>query len=102
MPTLDDLPMHSSASEGEPNQLPSPPERKMYWDSAIHVRMPSATPATTPAPLPAFKFPASPPSPQKPPLIDDLMRADLDQLYFDRVHPNLPIFNQSRYSAQSR
>ncbi|KAK0746899.1 fungal-specific transcription factor domain-containing protein [Schizothecium vesticola] len=102
MPTLDELPMHSSASEGEPNHLPSPPERKMYWDSEIHVRMPSMTPAATPVPLPAFKFPASPPSPQKPPFIDELMRADLDQLYFDRVHPNLPIFNQSRYSAQSR
>ncbi|KAK0741972.1 fungal-specific transcription factor domain-containing protein [Apiosordaria backusii] len=25
-----------------------------------------------------------------------------DQLYFDRVHPNVPIFNQSRYFARSR
>lgn len=77
MPTLDEIPMHSSASEGEPNHLPSPPERKMYWDSEIHVRMPSMTPAATPLPLPSFKFPASPPSPQKPPFIDELMQADL-------------------------
>ncbi|KAK1759001.1 pyrimidine pathway regulatory protein 1 [Echria macrotheca] len=91
---------HVSSSEGDAPHLPSPPERKLTWDSEIHVQLPPTTPAIAPLPLPHFKFPASPPPPRKLTPIDDLMRADLDQLYFDRVHPSVPIFNQSRYFAQ--
>ncbi|KAK5652871.1 hypothetical protein OQA88_9537 [Cercophora sp. LCS_1] len=101
MAVLDDLPLLAPAPDGEPPHLPTPPERQ-FWDNEIHVHMPPTTPAAAPLPLPPFKFPPSPQSPPQRTLVDDLMRADLDQLYFDRVHPNVPIFNQSRYFAQSR
>ncbi|KAK0715944.1 fungal-specific transcription factor domain-containing protein [Lasiosphaeris hirsuta] len=119
MPPLDEIPRAttSTASDGEQHppyshprphphlhpQLPTPPERKQIWESEIHDQVPPMTPVSAPLALPPFKFPPSPASPpKKRALIDDLMRADLDQLYFDRVHPNVPIFNQSRYFAQSR
>lgn len=76
-PTLDELPHHSSTSDGELPQFPSPEERKLTWDSEIHVHMPPTTPTVACLPLPPFKFPPSPPSPVKPTRIDDLMRADL-------------------------
>ncbi|KAL4997564.1 fungal-specific transcription factor domain-containing protein [Aspergillus recurvatus] len=34
--------------------------------------------------------------------ISSLMRADLDQLYFDRVHPVLPILHKQRYLSWAR
>ncbi|KAK0641931.1 fungal-specific transcription factor domain-containing protein [Cercophora newfieldiana] len=102
MSALDDLVAHSSTPDGEQRHLPSPPGGSFGWDSEIHVQMPPGTPAAAPLPLPPFKFPPSPIAPQRKAIVDDLMRADLDQLYFDRVHPNLPIFNQSRYLSQSR
>ncbi|KAK3318199.1 fungal-specific transcription factor domain-containing protein [Apodospora peruviana] len=94
------------------SQLPAPYDNNgsADWENEIHVQLDSSPITPKPAPtLPPFKFPPSPVS--SPPkhaaaassvLIHDLMRADLDQLYFDRVHPNVPIFNQSRYFARSR
>ncbi|KAK3389415.1 fungal-specific transcription factor domain-containing protein [Podospora didyma] len=94
----------SSASDREPSRLPSPCEKNLGWDSEIFVDIPPSTPgiAFVPPPPPNFQFPPSPPLQPKRPAIDELMRADLDQLYFDRVHPNVPIFCQSRYYAWSR
>ncbi|KAK0620713.1 fungal-specific transcription factor domain-containing protein [Immersiella caudata] len=102
MAPLDKMPTHSSGSDGELRHLPSPPDGGMGWDSEIQVQIPPGTPAVAPLPLPSFKFPPSPITHPQRTLVDDLMRADLDQLYFDRVHPNIPIFNQSRYLSQSR
>ncbi|KAK4217755.1 pyrimidine pathway regulatory protein 1 [Rhypophila decipiens] len=71
------------------------------WENRTHVQLP-ITPPQPAETLPFFRFPPSPPSSSNRVLIDDLMRTDLDMLYFDRVHPNIPIFNQSRYFAHSR
>ncbi|KAK3936680.1 pyrimidine pathway regulatory protein 1 [Diplogelasinospora grovesii] len=98
MPTLDDMPAHNSGSDGELTQLSSPREKRMSWDGGL----PPLTPAPTLSGTPYFKFPPSPPSPPRRTVIHGLMRADLDQLYFDRVHPNVPIFNQSRYFVRSQ
>ncbi|KAK3688668.1 fungal-specific transcription factor domain-containing protein [Podospora appendiculata] len=76
----------------------------LIWDNEIHVQVPPVTHASVPlAPCPSslFEFSPSPSSPPRTTLLHDLMRADLDQLYFDRVHPNVPIFNQSRYLSWS-
>ncbi|RAK97281.1 fungal specific transcription factor domain-containing protein [Aspergillus ibericus CBS 121593] len=49
------------------------------------------------------KSPRSPGSPSRPPgLVSDLMRADLDQLYFDRVHPFAPILQRWRYHVWAK
>ncbi|KAL4930375.1 Zn(II)2Cys6 transcription factor [Aspergillus undulatus] len=45
--------------------------------------------------------PASPGLPRSE-LVSELMRADLDQLYFDRVHPFAPILQRWRYHIWSR
>ncbi|RAQ45660.1 fungal specific transcription factor domain protein [Aspergillus flavus] len=44
------------------------------------------------------------PDPQTRPcgLVSDLMRADLDQLYFDRVHPSAPILQRWRYQVWAK
>ncbi|KAL8784616.1 MAG: hypothetical protein Q9213_003871 [Squamulea squamosa] len=34
--------------------------------------------------------------------LSDLLRSELDQLYFERTHPFLPFLNQHRYLSQSR
>ncbi|RAL00197.1 Zn(II)2Cys6 transcription factor [Aspergillus ibericus CBS 121593] len=34
--------------------------------------------------------------------ITDIMRDELDQLYFDRVHPSIPIIHQRRYALWSK
>ncbi|KAL2831658.1 fungal-specific transcription factor domain-containing protein [Aspergillus pseudoustus] len=47
------------------------------------------------------KSPRSPGSPRSG-LVSDLMRADLDQLYFDRVHPFAPILQRWRYHIWSK
>ncbi|KAL2801777.1 fungal-specific transcription factor domain-containing protein [Aspergillus granulosus] len=47
------------------------------------------------------KSPRSPGSPQSG-LVSELMRADLDQLYFDRVHPFAPILQRWRYHVWSK
>ncbi|OOF90933.1 hypothetical protein ASPCADRAFT_518816 [Aspergillus carbonarius ITEM 5010] len=47
--------------------------------------------------------PRSPGSPNRPTsLVSDLMRADLDQLYFDRVHPFAPILQRWRYHVWAK
>ncbi|KAH6857085.1 fungal-specific transcription factor domain-containing protein [Chaetomium sp. MPI-CAGE-AT-0009] len=98
----------NSASEGGSPPLISPCQQSSsVWDGEIHVQVPPMTPTSGPLSIPAFKFPPTPPSPPSSTFVDDLMRADLprrhsDQLYFDRVHPNVPIFNQSRYFARAR
>ncbi|PWY77013.1 C6 transcription factor [Aspergillus heteromorphus CBS 117.55] len=48
------------------------------------------------------KSPRSPGSPSRPGLVSDLMRADLDQLYFDRVHPFAPILQRWRYHVWAK
>ncbi|KAK3399712.1 fungal-specific transcription factor domain-containing protein [Sordaria brevicollis] len=93
------------ASDGDLSQLPSPRgTRGSIWDGSDYHAHGQLSPMTPQIPLSMqnFKFPPSPPTPPKRALIHDLMRADLDQLYFDRVHPNVPIFNQSRYFALSQ
>ncbi|KAK3950548.1 fungal-specific transcription factor domain-containing protein [Pseudoneurospora amorphoporcata] len=94
-----------ASSDGDLSQLPSPRGgRGSIWDGDYRAHNNGQlSPMTPQIPLSMqnFKFPPSPPTPPKRPLIHDLMRADLDQLYFDRVHPNVPIFNQSRYFALS-
>ncbi|KAL3462084.1 fungal-specific transcription factor domain-containing protein [Aspergillus heterothallicus] len=47
------------------------------------------------------KSPRSPGSPRSG-LVSELMRADLDQLYFDRVHPFAPILQRWRYHIWSK
>ncbi|KAL2823451.1 fungal-specific transcription factor domain-containing protein [Aspergillus cavernicola] len=47
------------------------------------------------------KSPRSPGSPRSG-LVSELMRADLDQLYFDRVHPFAPILQRWRYHVWSK
>ncbi|KAL4790165.1 fungal-specific transcription factor domain-containing protein [Aspergillus venezuelensis] len=42
------------------------------------------------------------PIPPRSELVSDLMRADLDQLYFDRVHPFAPILQRWRYHIWSK
>ncbi|KAL2259845.1 hypothetical protein VTK26DRAFT_6335 [Humicola hyalothermophila] len=92
----------ASASEGGSPLLPSPcRQQQSSWENEIHVKVP-ITPTSIPLAFSTFKFPPTPPSPPKTTFVDDLMRADLDQLYFDRAHPNVPIFNHSRYFARSR
>ncbi|KAK1779815.1 fungal-specific transcription factor domain-containing protein [Copromyces sp. CBS 386.78] len=95
-----------ASSDGDLSQLPSPRRgRGSIWDGDYHApHNGQLSPMTPQIPLSMqnFKFPPSPPTPPKRALIHDLMRADLDQLYFDRVHPNVPIFNQSRYFALSQ
>ncbi|KAK4130230.1 hypothetical protein BT67DRAFT_411328 [Trichocladium antarcticum] len=90
-----------SASEEDSPLYGSPRQQQQVWDG-IHVQVPPMTPTPIPLSFATFKFPPTPPSPPKRTFVDDLMRADLDQLYFDRVHPNMPIFNHSRYFARSR
>ncbi|KAK4142516.1 fungal-specific transcription factor domain-containing protein [Dichotomopilus funicola] len=92
----------TSGSEGGSPPLVSPCQNPMGWDSEMHVKVPPLTPTSAPLSFSTFKFPPTPPSPVAGTFVDDLMRADLDQLYFDRVHPNVPIFNQSRYFARAR
>ncbi|KAK4152958.1 fungal-specific transcription factor domain-containing protein [Chaetomidium leptoderma] len=93
----------SSGSEGGSPTLVSPCQNLSMWDTEIHVQVPPLTPTSAPLSFSTFKFPPTPPSPpSRSTFVDDLMRADLDQLYFDRVHPNVPIFNHSRYFARSR
>ncbi|PWY78032.1 C6 transcription factor [Aspergillus sclerotioniger CBS 115572] len=49
------------------------------------------------------RSPRSPGSPNRPTgLVSDLMRADLDQLYFDRVHPFAPILQRWRYHVWAK
>ncbi|PYI00388.1 hypothetical protein BO78DRAFT_434453, partial [Aspergillus sclerotiicarbonarius CBS 121057] len=49
------------------------------------------------------KSPRSPGSPSRASsLVSDLMRADLDQLYFDRVHPFAPILQRWRYHVWAK
>ncbi|GKZ84086.1 hypothetical protein AnigIFM56816_009405 [Aspergillus niger] len=49
------------------------------------------------------RSPRSPESPNRPSsLVSDLMRADLDQLYFDRVHPFAPILQRWRYHTWAK
>jgi len=86
--TLDEFAHHRSASDGEMPRFPSPEERKLTWDSEIHVHMPPTTPTVACLPLPPFKFPPSPPTPVKSTQIDDLMRADLYDI-------RCPVFCQS-------
>ncbi|KAL4869561.1 hypothetical protein BDV12DRAFT_76062 [Aspergillus spectabilis] len=50
---------------------------------------------------PGTTTPRSPSSPRSE-LVSDLMRADLDQLYFDRVHPFAPILQRWRYHIWSK
>ncbi|KAK3991081.1 pyrimidine pathway regulatory protein 1 [Cladorrhinum sp. PSN332] len=78
----------------------SPPS----WNDEIQVQVTPMTPTTSleAFAFPTFAFPHAPESPPKSSLVDDLMQADLDQIYFDRVHPNIPLFNQSRYFSRSR
>ncbi|KAL2864368.1 Zn(II)2Cys6 transcription factor [Aspergillus lucknowensis] len=52
-------------------------------------------------PRPGTKSPRSPGSPRSE-LVSELMRADLDQLYFDRVHPFAPILQRWRYHVWSK
>ncbi|KAM7195353.1 pyrimidine pathway regulatory protein 1 [Naviculisporaceae sp. PSN 640] len=113
-----------SAPERNVAQIASPYESTPgAWENEIQVKQIPITPPQHTMGLPVYRFPPSPPSPPSRILIDDLMRADLyviplvrasqlhtiiltslhrDMLYFDRVHPNVPIFNQSRYLARSR
>ncbi|RSL62831.1 hypothetical protein CEP53_004607 [Fusarium sp. AF-6] len=44
---------------------------------------------------------SSPTSPS-PPQITSMMHAELNQLYFDRVHPSIPILHQRRYLSWSK
>ncbi|EXL39756.1 hypothetical protein FOCG_17641 [Fusarium oxysporum f. sp. radicis-lycopersici 26381] len=46
--------------------------------------------------------PLDSPLPQAKGLIDPVVHAELDQLYFDRVHPSFPILHQASYLAWSR
>ncbi|PTU22071.1 hypothetical protein P175DRAFT_0436324 [Aspergillus ochraceoroseus IBT 24754] len=48
------------------------------------------------------KSPCSPGSPTQPRLVTELMRADLDQLYFDRVHSFAPILQRWRYQVWAK
>ncbi|AEO58296.1 hypothetical protein MYCTH_2305551 [Thermothelomyces thermophilus ATCC 42464] len=89
-------------SDGGSPTLVSPGHNSTIWDGEINVQVPPMTPTSDSMGFSTFKFPPTPPSPQRGTFVDDLMRADLDQLYFDRVHPNVPIFNQSRYFARAR
>ncbi|KAK4184686.1 pyrimidine pathway regulatory protein 1 [Podospora australis] len=86
------------------SQFPSPScQRSPSWDDVLCAQMAPMTPASMPPSFAAFRFPSpSPPSPKSHALVDDLMREDLDQLYFERVHPTVPIFNQTRYISRSR
>ncbi|KAK4040640.1 hypothetical protein C8A01DRAFT_46105 [Parachaetomium inaequale] len=95
-------PIVSSSSEGGSPTLASPCQNRPRWEGEIHVQVPPMTPTSGPVNFSTFKFPPIAPSPSKSTSIADLMRADLDQLYFDRVHPNIPIFNHSRYLSRSR
>ncbi|KAK3898828.1 fungal-specific transcription factor domain-containing protein [Staphylotrichum tortipilum] len=79
----------------------SPCHDQTVWDE-IHVQVPPMTPTSAPLSFSTFQFPPTPPSPQRNTFVDDLTRADLDQLYFERVHPSLPIFNHTRYFAKAR
>ncbi|SPQ24014.1 67ef6a81-3eb4-492e-b855-d8b226126aef [Thermothielavioides terrestris] len=96
-------PTTTSGLEGNSTALVSPCQTQPVWEGTqVHVQVPPMTPTSGPMGLPAFKLPPTPPSPPKSTFVDDLMRADLDQLYFDRVHPNIPIFNHSRYFSRAR
>ncbi|KAK4644198.1 hypothetical protein QC761_301980 [Podospora bellae-mahoneyi] len=102
-PPVPEMPSASSASDQDFSQFPSPScQRRPSWESDIHIAMSPMTPSSLPMGFSTFQFPPSPQSPPRCAFVDDLMRADLDQLYFDRVHPNVPIFSQSRYFARSR
>ncbi|KAL2127140.1 hypothetical protein VTI74DRAFT_11261 [Chaetomium olivicolor] len=90
------------ASDAGSPTLVSPCQNQSIWESEIHVQVPPVTPTSVPLNFSDFKFPPTPPSPPKGTFVDDLMRADLDQLYFDRVHPNVPMVNHSRYFARTR
>ncbi|KAK3323349.1 fungal-specific transcription factor domain-containing protein, partial [Cercophora scortea] len=95
-----------STSDGDNQPFTSPRATTNFiWDNEIHVQAPPVTPASVPlppCPSSLFEFsPSSSMSSLRTALLHELMRADLDQLYFDRVHPNMPIFNQSRYLSWS-
>jgi hypothetical protein len=93
--TLDEMPTHSSASDGELRHLPSPPDGGMGWDSEIQVHVPPSTPAPAPLPLPSFKFPPSPITRPQRTIVDDLMRADL----YGSQHP-YPLILTANTSSQ--
>ncbi|KAK4173466.1 fungal-specific transcription factor domain-containing protein [Triangularia setosa] len=101
-PPVPELPSASSTSDGDFSQFPPPCQRRPSWESDIHIGMSPMISTPLSMGFSTFQFPPSPQSPPRCALVDDLMRADLDQLYFDRVHPNVPIFHQSRYFTRSR
>ncbi|KAK0717836.1 hypothetical protein B0T26DRAFT_776826 [Lasiosphaeria miniovina] len=78
----------SPPPEGANSQFPSPCEQMMFWDNELRLQIPPSTLGLASLPLFPCQFPPSPPLPPECRLIDELMAADLDQLYFDRVHPN--------------
>ncbi|KAI0851728.1 fungal-specific transcription factor domain protein [Daldinia vernicosa] len=102
----------SPSKEGIPTQFPLVPD----WDLSQQEQPLSGSiplawgpPATAPhSPLLFSEFPVIPtiaasyPSPKQSPVsvgdvfVSDLTKADLMQLYFDRVHPIAPIFNKSK------
>ncbi|KAK4234640.1 fungal-specific transcription factor domain-containing protein [Achaetomium macrosporum] len=82
--------------------LALPCQHQPLWQDGIHVQVSPLTPTPACSSFAPFKFPPTPPLPPKKTFIDDLMRADLDQLYFDRVHPNIPILNHWQYFSKTQ
>ncbi|KAK0621802.1 hypothetical protein B0T17DRAFT_494498 [Bombardia bombarda] len=91
-----------SSSDGGFSQFSSPSDHKSVWDNEIQAQQTPLTPAQAPLDLSSFSFPPTPTlAPNGGPSISLLLR-DEDTLYFDRVHPNVPMVSQASYFAQSR
>ncbi|KAH6641047.1 hypothetical protein F5144DRAFT_505989 [Chaetomium tenue] len=70
----------------------------MDWQDLDCILLPPDAPETILMDHPD-RIDAGPGSITTPSELTDLMRVDLDQLYFDRVHPICPIIHRSRYFA---
>ncbi|KAE8393611.1 fungal-specific transcription factor domain-containing protein [Aspergillus alliaceus] len=91
---MDELPVHrgSTATEDDPQpplpQLPNDFKQNAQVDRSCQTEV-----------FPAFL--SGPFSPSAVTVLTDLMKRDLVQLYFDRVHPVVPILNQAKTCAWS-
>ncbi|KAF4439920.1 hypothetical protein F53441_12421 [Fusarium austroafricanum] len=88
--------MLQSRLEAEQSQgLPVYPPPELHYAPTFGTQTPDTLSLNLGLPLES-------PRPQDKVLIDPIVHAELDQLYFDRAHPSFPILHQASYLVWSR